>query len=175
MTKRMLTYGDGSIGSNDLRKNLAQFMNKHFRPRTVIELEHVAILNGVSAILDDVCYCLCDEGESLLLGRPLYVGFISDFENRSRVKPTLVTFGETDPLSLQAVECYERAIKESRDRGVPIRALVLCHPHNPLGVCYDPEVLTAYLRLCAKYNIHLVRSYRSTSNTCGSMLTSRQR
>lgn len=157
VTQRMLTYGDGSVGSNALRSNLAGFLTKHFHPQTTIQMEHVAILNGVSAIIDDVCFCLCDEGEGVLLGRPLYVGFISDFKNHARVKPVLVAFGDIDPLSLEAVDCYEKAFLESRAQGVPVRALVLCHPHNPLGICYDPEVLLAYVRLCAKYKIHLVR------------------
>lgn len=154
----MLTYGDGSVGSNDLRRNLAKFMTKNFHPTTQIELEHVAILAGVSAIIDDVCYCLCDQGEGVLLGRPLYVGFISDIVNRSQAKPVLVSFKGIDPLSLEAVEQYEVALKQSQEEGVTIRALILCHPHNPLGECYGPEVLMAYVKLCAKYKIHLVRS-----------------
>lgn len=157
LTKRMLTYGDGSIGSNELRTNLAQFMTRNFKPQNEIKMEHVAILAGVSAIIDDVCYCLCDEGEGVLLGRPLYVGFISDIVNRARAKPVLVSFEGKDPLLLEAVEHYERALQQSERDGVPIRALILCHPHNPLGQCYKPEVLMAYVKLCAKYNIHLVR------------------
>lgn len=153
----MLTYGDGSVGSNRLRKNLAQFLTKNLHPKTQIVLEHVAILAGVSAIIDDVCYCLCDQGEGVLLGRPLYVGFISDIVNRSQSEPVLVSFNGVDPLSLEAVEQYEVALKQSQEGGVPIRALILCHPHNPLGECYRPEVLLAYVRLCAKYKIHLVR------------------
>ena len=33
---------------------------------------------------------------------------------------------------------------------------MLCSPHNPLGRCYSRKALVAYLKLCAKYQLHLV-------------------
>lgn len=33
---------------------------------------------------------------------------------------------------------------------------MLCHPHNPLGQCYPRETLIAFMKLCKKYNIHLL-------------------
>ncbi|KAL6819929.1 pyridoxal phosphate-dependent transferase [Trichoderma camerunense] len=161
ITKRSLTYGDGSVGSDQLRQSIASFMNNTaFRPRKPLELEQVTVLAGVSSVIDCLAFCLCESGEGILLGRPTYVGFISDMVNRAGVKPVLVDFERqpkaTHPTSLEAVKCYEDALVQSIQNGTPVRALLLCHPHNPFGVCYEPHVLEAYLKLCAKYKIHLI-------------------
>ncbi|KAF6223285.1 hypothetical protein HO133_000127 [Letharia lupina] len=156
VSQRMLTYGDGSVGSDVLRQAIADFINDRFQPVEPLGYSSVTVLNGVSAVLDSLAWCICDEGDSILIGKPFYVGFVSDFMNRAKVDLVAVTFGEVDPMSLAAVAHYERAMKEAVTRGKKLKALVLCSPHNPLGRCYTPEVLEAYLRLCSKYWIHMI-------------------
>ena len=152
----MLTYGDGSVGSDRLRESLAHFLNDNFHPKTTIEKNHVTILAGVSAVIDSLSFCLCEEGDGILIGRPLYYGFMSDFINRAKVKPVLVDFDDEDPLSIEGVECYEKALEQSVVNGTPVRALMFCHPHNPLGQCYPTEVMEGLLKLCGKYSIHFI-------------------
>lgn len=76
--------------------------------------------------------------------------------NRAKVDLVAVAFGEVDPMSLAAVAHYDRAMEEAKSRGKKVKALVLCSPHNPLGRCYTPKVLEAYLRLCSKHGIHMI-------------------
>lgn len=57
---------------------------------------------------------------------------------------------------MTGVHRHEEALLAARKTGVKIRGLLLCNPHNPLGRCYAPDVLEAYLSLCSKYNIHLI-------------------
>lgn len=156
VSQRMLTYGDGSVGSDVLRRAVAKFVNDHFHPVKELEYTSVTVLNGVSAILDSLAWCICDEGDSILIGRPFYVGFVSDFMNRAKVDLVPVAFGDVDSMSLEALAHYEKALKEATMHGKKIKALVLCSPHNPLGRCYTPDVLEAYLRLCSKHGIHMV-------------------
>lgn len=61
-----------------------------------------------------------------------------------------------DVTTMTGVKKHEEALITSRERGIKIRGLMLCNPHNPLGRCYAPEVLEAYLSLCSKHNIHLI-------------------
>lgn len=56
-----------------------------------------------------------------------------------RVKTVGVSFGSVDPFSLVAVEKYEEALLRSRREGVPVKALMLCSPHNPLGMTGFPS------------------------------------
>ena len=152
----MLTYGDGSVGSDAPRQAIAKSVNDRFRPVERLGYTSVTVRNGASAILDCLAWCICDEGDGILIGRPFYVGFVSDFTNRATVDLVTVAFGDVDPVSLAAVESYEKAMEEARRRGKRVKALILCSPHNPLGRCYTPDVLKAYLRLCSKHGIHMI-------------------
>ena len=64
----MLTYGDGSVGSDGLRRAVADFVNGRFWPVERIGSADVTVLNGVSAILDCLAWCVCDEGLGYIFG-----------------------------------------------------------------------------------------------------------
>lgn len=150
------TYGSGPYGSKIIRAAIAKFMNCHFKPANSLHADHVLVTNGVSAAIEHCAWALANPGEGFLLGRPYYRAFISDISMRTGAKVVPVSFGTVDPLSPDGVLAYEEALIESNAQGIPIRALMLCHPHNPLGRCYPRETLIALLRLCAKYSIHLI-------------------
>lgn len=65
-------------------------------------------------------------------------------------------FGEADQFTFEAVSKYEEALEAAKQKGTKIKALILCHPHNPLGRCYTQEALIGYMKLCEKYKIHLL-------------------
>lgn len=73
-----------------------------------------------------------------------------------RVKCIFTSFHGTDQFNKGGVAEYENAIMAANKEGIRIRALVICHPHNPLGRCYTPEALIALMELCNKYKIHLL-------------------
>jgi aspartate/methionine/tyrosine aminotransferase len=64
--------------------------------------------------------------------------------------------GDTNPTSAEAVKQYEAALLEAERDGTRIRAILLASPHNPLGEPYEVAALEGYLKLCSKYNIHLI-------------------
>ena len=74
----------------------------------------------------------------------------------TRVGCEYVSFGDVDQFEVGGVAKYEDAIIEAEKAGKRVRALILCHPHNPLGRCYTSDALVAFMRLCSKYKIHLV-------------------
>lgn len=59
-------------------------------------------------------------------------------------------------FSVPGVDKYEEALIAAKRDGTRIRAILLCHPHNPLGQCYPPETLIKFMQLCTKYGIHLI-------------------
>lgn len=59
-------------------------------------------------------------------------------------------------FSPPGVDKYEEALIAAERNGIRIRAILLCHPHNPLGQCYPPETLMKFMQLCSKYEIHLI-------------------
>lgn len=157
ITNKALTYGDGPLGSTRLRDAVARFWNRRLSPVAPVEAEHVVVTNGVSASIEHTSWAFCDPGDGFLLGRPHYRAFIPDISLRPGVHVVAVEFGpDIDPLSVEAVDAYEKAILDARKRGVQPKALMLCSPHNPLGRCYPRAALLAYMRLCNKYGVHLV-------------------
>ena len=68
----------------------------------------------------------------------------------------MVSKGDINPTSMEAVKQYEAAFLEANKNGTRVRAILLSSPHNPLGRPYDVAALEGYLTLCSKYNIHLI-------------------
>lgn len=65
-------------------------------------------------------------------------------------------FDGVDQFSPEAVAKYEKTLIETEKKGIRIRALVLCNPHNPLGQSYPKETIIGLLKLINKYKIHLL-------------------
>ncbi|KAL2441242.1 putative aminotransferase aclI [Exophiala dermatitidis] len=151
-----LTYGQGPAGSSALRGALASFVTEVFRPSMEITEKHICVCNGAGSAVDNLSFCVAEPGEGILVGRPLYVGFFPDIEARAKVKPVLVDFGDVNPTCAAAVAAYEDAFHRSNAAGVRIRAILIASPHNPLGRPYETKFLEDMLRLCSKYNIHLI-------------------
>lgn len=66
------------------------------------------------------------------------------------------SFGDVDQFSPAAVSKYEEALVAAESSGTRVRALLLCHPHNPLGQCYPESTIVGLMKLCQKYKIHLL-------------------
>ncbi|KAG0645986.1 putative aminotransferase sirI [Hyphodiscus hymeniophilus] len=141
------TYNEGPIGTKRLRGAMASHINDYFNPYVPITPEHVTFTAGVTGLNEMVAFNLTDEGDGILLGRPIYGTFYDDLTTKSSGK---------DQFGADAVSSYEEAILKASKNGVKIRAMLLCNPHNPLGKCYTVDALRAFFALCNKYNIHLI-------------------
>jgi aspartate/methionine/tyrosine aminotransferase len=50
-----------------------------------------------------------------------------------------------DPLSPAVLPYIRARIQQSAEEGIPIKALLLCNPHNPIPQCYPLETTRGYL------------------------------
>jgi 1-aminocyclopropane-1-carboxylate synthase len=154
---KYLTYNEGGAGSTRLKVAISQFLNRHFVPITPIQPSHLFITNGVSSAIEHLSWAFAEPSEGILLGKPYYGQFIPDLALRPAVEVVPVDFNGRDPLGSAAVENYEQALQQFQSRtGKKVRALVLCHPHNPLGRCYPKKTIVELMRLCQKYHMHLI-------------------
>ncbi|CAO2657098.1 Nn.00g059010.m01.CDS01 [Neocucurbitaria sp. VM-36] len=151
-----LTYGDGPTGSRAAMIALAGFFNDYFHPVINVESEHLMITNGVSSAIEHTAWAIANPGEGILVGRPYYRAFTVDLGLRPGVKMVSVSFGQVDPCTVGCVSKYEEALIASEREGLKIRAILLCHPHNPLGRCYGKTTLVGLMTLCQRYGIHLI-------------------
>ena len=131
-------YGDGPTGSVTLRTSLARFLTERFTACPTVRPEDIVVSSGLTALNDMLAWTLADAGDGIMVGRPLYCSFPSDFWARAKVRTVAVAFDGTDPFAPGCVGFYERAIVEwnNRPANVPgrVRVLVIVNPHNPLGL-----------------------------------------
>lgn len=166
---------------------MAKHLNRHFRPAHAIDPEEITFTAGVTNINEVCAMVTCDPGDAIMLGRPIYGPFSKDFVMRTgrvflchgihmsntfcRVNLEYVSVGDTDQFSTDCLAGYEAGFENAKARGINIKALVICNPHNPigektptfkgkahdsLGQCYPRETLVALLRFCASKGIHLI-------------------
>ncbi|KAI1771506.1 acc synthase [Hypoxylon cercidicola] len=156
--KLLTVYGEGFTGTRRLRGAMANHLNRYFKPSQGIDPEQITFGAGVTS-LNEVCAmitCDPDSHESILLGRPVYGAFAFDLTMRTGVELEYVDVGDTDQFTPDCVAAYEAGFEAARARGVTIKALILCNPHNPLGQCYPRETLIGLMRFCAAKGIHLI-------------------
>ena len=150
------TYGDGTMGSKRLKAAVAKFLTKHLKPVKPIESAHIGMTNGCSAAIEHLSWAFADPGDGFLLGQPYYGTFIPDLSTRFNAKVLPVPFCDVDPLGEDAVKSYENVLLAAQKSGQKVAALIISHPHNPLGRCYPRGVLIELMRLCEKYKIHFI-------------------
>ncbi|KAL7655311.1 hypothetical protein ACMYSQ_007263 [Aspergillus niger] len=133
----VLTYGDGFSGSHRLKNAICQFLNRYFNPRTALYPCDIAVTSGVSNALECCAWALADAGDYILVGRPYFNAFKTIFGTRPQIELLEVAFGTTDPFSIDAINEYERTYAEAKRKGLRVKALLLCSPHNPLGFWFN--------------------------------------
>lgn len=131
-------------------------MNRHFHPFTPIDPDQLIFASGVTSLCDLLGFSICDPGDALLFSRPCYQAFVADFGSKAKVECEYASFGDVDQFSISAVAKYEEALEGAKQKAIKIKALMLVHPHNPLGKCYTREALMGLMELCQKYKIHLL-------------------
>lgn len=136
---------------------MANFITTYLHAATTVSPSQIVFTNGVTSLNAICALSLSNPGEGILLGQPIYGSFAGDLRVPSGCELVYTPFNGVDQFSIDSVACYEETFLQARDEnGVPIRALLICNPHNPLGRCYSREIIEALLHFCQKYQIHLI-------------------
>jgi 1-aminocyclopropane-1-carboxylate synthase len=134
ITPALLGYGGVLPGPAGVLKAWVKFINSPpFNPVLAVEEKHLYFTAGCTALLDQMFWTLCDEGDGVLISMPLYGGFVNDMQVRGKCRLLPVSLKNYDPFSEQAISRYEEELLAAEKEGIKIRVLVLCNPHNPLG------------------------------------------
>ncbi|KAF3808045.1 putative aminotransferase aclI [Colletotrichum gloeosporioides] len=167
-------YGDSFSRSHRLKDVLAAFLTQHFRAVRPIQAADLAITSGVSAAIEACAFTLGDVDDGVLLAQPFYKAFPYNLSNRAGLRPVFVSFLGEDPIGPHSAKQYEQALLGALEQGIKVKAMLLCNPHNPLGWCYPKgsvgraatdllegacasrHTLVSYMKLCQKYNLHII-------------------
>ncbi|KAL3448024.1 pyridoxal phosphate-dependent transferase [Aspergillus insuetus] len=159
-----LTYSTGPRGSLRLRRAAAAFLTQDFHARQAITAENIIVTPGVASAIDGLAWAICDEGDGILIPQPFYNGFEVDILNRSNARVVPVSYTGVDGYSsLDDLFCprvnrkaLEAALNKAECDGINVKALLISHPHNPLGRCYPPETIQQFVSFCTKHSLHFI-------------------
>ena len=134
-----LTYSTGPRGSRRLRRAAATLLNERFKSRSTITYDNIIVTPGCASAIDALTFSICDEGEGILIPRPLYNGFTFDMLNRSNAQVVGVEYegieGYTglDDLFNPEVNkiALQSALTHAKERNIKIRALLVSKSASP--------------------------------------------
>jgi len=135
-----------SAGITSLREKIVDYYR---RVGPQITLDNVIVTTGASEALQFVFNAILDPGDEVIVMEPFYANYLSFcLQNLGSIVP--VTTSIDDSFSLPSVEAFEEKITNRT------RAIVICNPSNPTGVCYDASTLKQLEEICKKHNLFLI-------------------
>lgn len=140
-------------GSPGARQQIANLLNSRFQPRTEVRVEQVVLGAGGSFALNALVEQICEPGDAILIAAPYWpvLDLSISVHNRAVVVPVHVPLPEF--FSAQSIAHYEEALAQST---APVKAVLVCNPHNPLGRNYPKATLQALLEFCVRHKLHFI-------------------
>eukprot|EP00111_Clytia_hemisphaerica_P001465 TCONS_00004188-protein len=144
-------------GTDAFRQKLSAFFNRFMHPQEKIVEQDVYVMNGCGTVIETIGRSICNEGDGVLIPAPYYTGFKSDLEQRIAVKTIPVHLDCQGKQAFQiTLQKLEEALEGAEDSGIPVKALLLSNPNNPLGTVYTEEELEMMAEFCYNNDLHLV-------------------
>ncbi|CAI7658003.1 unnamed protein product [Penicillium manginii] len=153
LNQQDLSYSQELGGPPGLLHVSASFFNRFFSPRVAVLPEHIVTSTGCSSAIETLIFAICDTGNGILLETPMWDGFAVTSKLRNNVRIVPVSYSKRPQNAADIINHYSEAMKMAT---CPIRALILCNPHNPLGQIYPTPWLEAMLQFCEARNIHFI-------------------
>jgi len=174
--ERDMIYYQPTQGVPSLRTAMANYLQDllvsptHPSLSTTFNPDNIVMGAGCNAVLENLCMCLANPGDAVLIPTPYYAAFEFDLVARAECHIVPVnTFNHQDgevpsckvpiapefyyPNKSSLDAGYQRAIDET---GRAPRVLLLSHPNNPLGICYPPHVMEECIDWCRDKEVHLI-------------------
>jgi 1-aminocyclopropane-1-carboxylate synthase len=178
-------YYQPTHGREGLREAMSGYLKRILKlsPDQSLDLDGMVLGAGCNAVLENLCFCLTEPGDAVLLPTPYYAAFEFDLVARAAlniVPVNTMEFNDTDFNALGKTipqSCYypnaaalDAAYDKAKAAGSEPKILLLSHPNNPLGICYPPSVVKECIDWAREKKVHLVSDeiyagsvYRSTN------------
>jgi cysteine-S-conjugate beta-lyase len=115
-----------------------------------IKQEWLSITPGVVPALNYFIRALSNEGDKIIIQQPVYYPFNNTIETNNRVVAN-------NPLKLENgtyVMDFDNLEQVAKDPTA--KALILCSPHNPMGVIWSEEDLRKLGEICNRNNVVVI-------------------
>lgn len=155
VTGKDFNWPHGFWGEAQLLTALSSLFNSYFGPYQPVESKNIVLTSGAAGSLDGLAWTICDPGEGILVPCPYHAGAYEVFLNmHTGVVPIPVEVGSLDDVFGEGmIPTLERGL---RDASVPVKAIVVTNPHNPLGSCYSKQNLIDLMQFCHRHNLHFI-------------------
>ncbi|BCS28405.1 aminotransferase gliI [Aspergillus puulaauensis] len=166
-----LSYSDSQFGDTKTMRALSAFFNEYFGVYHPVEPSQIALAPGSSSSLAGLLGQICDAGEGVLVPAPFWSkslfpsrekrlkisadGFDFHFAVHAQVHPVVARLDkierafDADAILASLTLAYD-------ETPLRTRALVLTNPGNPLGQCYDTDVLQRCAEFCRERDLHFI-------------------
>jgi aspartate/methionine/tyrosine aminotransferase len=166
LERQDLSYSQELGGPPGLLNVSASFLNRFFSPQVAVLPEHLVTSTGCASILETLIFSICDTGDGLLLETPMWDGFAVTSTLRNNVQIVPVKYSRRPTNAEDLIQHYSQAMMNAT---CPIRGLIVCNPHNPLGQIYPTTWLEALLQFCETHNIHFISDEIYALSTFGAI------
>jgi cystathionine beta-lyase len=115
-----------------------------------IKRDWVSITPGVVPALNYFIRALSDEGDKIIIQQPVYYPFNNTIETNNRVVANNPLKQENGTYVMD-FDDLEKVAKDPK-----AKALILCSPHNPMGVVWSEEDLRKLGEICNRNNVVVI-------------------
>jgi cystathionine beta-lyase len=151
-----------------MKKRLEHPLFGYFRPRgeyfdsiiswqekrngvTGLTRDAIGYENGVLGGIASMLHVLCQEGDSVLVHSPTYVGFTGTLRSCGYNIVSSPLVPDEDGIFRMDLADMEEKIRENH-----IHTAIFCSPHNPTGRVWTREELEAAMELFRRYDVYVI-------------------
>jgi len=167
-------YYQPTHGRPGLRDAIANYLQRLLTIPSHRSLDREGLVCGAgcNAVLENLCFCLTEPGDAVLLPTPYYAAFEFDLVARAGLnivpvntmahQSTTTTTNTNKTSSIPKSAYYpnkaslDAAYEKAKSTGSQPKILLLSHPNNPLGISYPPAVIQECIAWANERKVHLV-------------------
>jgi aspartate/methionine/tyrosine aminotransferase len=161
-----LIYYQATAGREDCKSVLCEYLESLVGlPSETLDSNGLVVGAGCNAVLENLCFCLAQQGDAVLIPTPYYAAFEFDLQARVGLVVEPVNTQAYHPSVRDSIDpalyypntqALDAAYTRSENAGHRPKILLISHPHNPLGICYPAPVLEEIFAWCRSRNLHLI-------------------
>lgn len=113
-----------------------------------INEDDIVYVDGTIEAMNYAIKSFTDEGDGVIIQRPVYGPFTSSVENAKRIVVNNQLIKDDEGYYTMDFEDLEAKAKDPQNK-----LLLLCNPHNPVGRVWKPEELKELSRICKENDV----------------------
>ncbi len=115
-----------------------------------VEADWIVYTPGVVTSMSLLISALTEAGDSVLIQTPVYAPFYEVVQNNNRTLVTSPLKRTQERFDIDFQDLEEKLMRPE------VKAMLFCHPHNPMGRVFTPEEVEKVVTLCYDNGVYLI-------------------